>query len=393
MPIYCCKVFNQNQQIAKEFIYADSKDHLYQILDKKKLILIKFQKHKNYQFNLLNNTEDIKKSFFYLYNFIKNEINLIDAIEILIQSLGNSHVATIWRHIMHMIESGYTLYRAMSEFPNFFSRTILSIIMVGEKTGNLEKAFQNGYVFLDKKSQIAKQLKKTLRYPALVLAIILSLFFLMVKFIIPQMQSFANISSNHKNNLEYFLKFCNFLSEPLFYQLILILILLFYGCNFFKKTKFFKDYCIWKIPLISDVYRYYQSSKWLYNFATLIENEIDLLEALELSNQSVSNSYFRVKLDQVILNIEKGSGLFDALNLDGIIPNFALHMIELGEKTSNLPKMVTQAANLTSDITEKKISNILFWTEPLSMIIIGIIITLILSLVVLPIYDNLATFT
>lgn len=391
MPIYCCKVFNSNQQILKEFIYAESKEHLYQIIKEKKFFLINIKKYKYNQFFHFINSDDIKKSFFYLYNFIKNEINLIESIEILIQSFGNTNIAKIWEHIIKMIEGGCTLNKAMSEFPIFFSQTILSIIMIGEKTGNLEKAFQKCYIFLDKKSQTVNKLKKTLRYPALVFVMIFILFFLIAKFIIPQMQTFFDISVEHKNNLEYFLKLSNFLSSSFFYKIIFGGILLFYSCNFFKKTKFFKDYFIWHLKLIGDVYKHYQISKWLYNFGTLIENEFDLIDALKLSNQSLKNSYVHTKLENIVSSIENGASLFNALKFSKLMPEYVLHMIELGEKSSNLPKMVIQASNLANDITEKKISNILFWTEPLSLIIIGIIITLILSLVILPIYDNFAT--
>ncbi|NLY19802.1 MAG: type II secretion system F family protein [Tissierellia bacterium] len=68
---------------------------------------------------------------------IESDVNIVSSLEVIRNAVDNTHISNELKNTARLIESGESLYNALSSikiFPNIF----LSMINVGEKTGNLK---------------------------------------------------------------------------------------------------------------------------------------------------------------------------------------------------------------------------------------------------------------
>jgi len=85
------------------------------------------------------------------------------------------------------IESGRTLFDAMSSSPKIFQKLDLAIVNLGEKTGVLPQSMKDLAEFLKWKEDIVSTIQKAAIYPVIVLFVIIAVIGVWVGYVLPQM--------------------------------------------------------------------------------------------------------------------------------------------------------------------------------------------------------------
>jgi type IV pilus assembly protein PilC len=113
------------------------------------------------------------------------------------------------------------------------------------------------------------------------------------------------------------------------------------------------DFCMWwsttmlKIPLIGEVLRLNQISRFSNMMATLTESGVNILSALELSRDVVSNKYVADCLNQVIEDVKIGTPMNVSLSRypKAFDPMF-VSMVRVGEESGMLGDALTKMADM-----------------------------------------------
>jgi len=127
-----------------------------------------------------------------MYSLTKAGVPMLSAMHGLSQSTKNATLAEAIRNVTISLESGRDLATSFNEHPEIFSLFYVSMIRIGETTGQLDEIFNQLARYMERDKRTRNQIKSALRYPGFVLIAISIAIAIINLFVIP---SFAGVFS------------------------------------------------------------------------------------------------------------------------------------------------------------------------------------------------------
>ena len=106
----------------------------------------------------------------------------------------------------------------------------------------------------------------------------------------------------------------------------------------------------------------------------LLSSGIPITEALTLTSTIFSNEHFLKNLQNLNHEISIGKQLHTAMQQNKFFPEALVQIVQVGEESGSLEKMLTKIADLYEADLERMISVSSKLLEPLIMIILGVLI-------------------
>ncbi|RUM28684.1 MAG: type II secretion system F family protein, partial [Aquifex sp.] len=198
----------------------------------------------------------------------------------------------------------------------------------------------------------------------------------------------ANVLESFGKELPFITRFILVFADVLSLLLILfplVLIVFHFREKFIKKEKL--HFILLKLPILGKLNLYFNLSRFSRVLAMLLSASVPINSALNLAVKSISNVYLRNKFSKLISEVEKGKSFSALLSREKEIPELFVNLVETGEASGELEKML----NLLSEIYEKYSERVInFWlriVEPLAILIIGITVGIIAVSVILPLTE------
>jgi len=116
-------------------------------------------------------------------------------------------------------------------------------------------------------------------------------------------------------------------------------------------------------------------------------NGVSITDALASSREVVANRVFQEFLDEVERKVVEGSGFAMTFQETAFVPATVKQMITTGESTGNLPRILGRVADYYERELDKKLGAFARLIEPLMLIVMGGIVGLIVSSLILPIFQ------
>src|SRR5436853_196941 len=120
-----------------------------------------------------------------IHTLLKSGVPITMALRQLSESTRSIYFSSILSKLIEGLESGRELVNVMVNYPKVFSPIMISMIQIGQITGNLEDASLRLNQYLELESGAIKRAKTTLRYPSFVLLAIIAAFFIITGWVIP----------------------------------------------------------------------------------------------------------------------------------------------------------------------------------------------------------------
>src|SRR5690606_15739095 len=121
--------------------------------------------------------------------------------------------------------------------------------------------------------------------------------------------------------------------------------------------------------------------------AILTASSVPLLAALEASRRTLGNRRLQAAVADATNRVREGSPLARALLAQQIFPPLLIHLIASGERTGELPAMLSRAATVMSTELERRAMAMTAILEPLMILIMGGIVLVIVLAVMMPIIE------
>jgi general secretion pathway protein F len=119
--------------------------------------------------------------------------------------------------------------------------------------------------------------------------------------------------------------------------------------------------------------------------SALLENRIELVQAMELARRGIRFEFLRARLSQVTKAVRAGSSLADALAQASAITSMGCDLVRVGERTGALPSLLKSLGRLYDTTSRERMTRTVQLIEPLAILIIGGFIGLIITGVMLAI--------
>jgi MSHA biogenesis protein MshG len=320
---------------------------------------------------------------------------IIKVVKLLTKSTKNKLMQQILFDLSEGLESGNNFAKSLGKHAENFPAIFLSIVEVAENTGQLDSAFQYLTIFLDKQLANHKRLISAVRYPIIViLTSVLALISINI-FVIPK---FAEMFKNFKSDLPIptiiLMNTSTFIAHNWSIMLIGVILLM---IGWYYLLKIPKYHLLWdeyklKIPIIGVLQKRIILTQFAWTFGMILHSDIPILKGLTMIGNLTENLYITNKILAIRDRIDHGEKFTNAVLKGDLFDESSVQLIEIGDETGKLEEMFTKIAAIYDEEVDYEIRNMNDLLEPILLIIIGVIVTILALGVYLPMWDIIKTF-
>ena len=394
---------NRLQQKQKGTIVAESAVIAQQQLMSRGLQHIKLQQ--NWQLNSKPKNAEVCTLLSQLATLLQAAVPLKNSLQILLQHCTNIALNAWLRQLLKDIESGLAFSQALEkqnvEKQNqYLTYQDRQLIKVGEMTGKLPTVCHEIAQHKQQALALQRKIRKILLYPVLVLGISLILTALLLLFIVPQ---FAAMYDNSSAQLPTFTQVLLTLSQGLqdywLHLLICLTLTILFIRARLKHSPWFNRQKIRLInatPVLNHIVQLSRLVGFSRSLFLMLQAGVPLNQALQSflpqnpswqRSPNVQGDWLLIEEVQFILHWLQQGYAFSASVSGHIFPLAAQQMLQVGEQSGQLPKMLQFIANDHQQQLDYQIDLLSQMLEPLLMVIIGGLIGLIMLGMYLPIFN------
>jgi type II secretory pathway component PulF len=139
-------------------------------------------------------------------------------------------------------------------------------------------------------------------------------------------------------------------------------------------------------PLLSRLYNKIYTCNLLRTLGHLMDSQVPLLEALEVTRATVKNRYFKRFLDKITEHVEQGGRFSHTFTTYPYILDSVKQMVATGEEVGNLPTVMLRLAAFYDTEVDRELKNISSLIEPVALILLGGVVGVIVASVILPLF-------
>lgn len=383
---------NQKGKKEKGVIAADSLENARRELRNRKLAPVKVsevgKKHK--LFKILDRKISLKNLVIFtrqLSVLTSGGVSLDQALRVIGEQSSNAQVKEQSLTIASRIEEGFTLTEALKEFPQSFDRLYVSLVSAGERAGDMSNILDKAASYLERKSRIQQDITGALVYPAVLITVALIIVLLMLIFVVPSVVSqFANLNQELPMLTRWLIGLSDFISGPAIWFILVISIGIFSSFKLSNTRNIFSliDKLLIHIPVIKDFLINANLARFTSSLSILRDNDIPIVQALDISTATISNSFLRSRLEESLVKVSEGDSFAKSLSAVPLIPPIVIQMIDSGERSGELEEMLTKSAEFLDLEFQQSTKVALNLLEPLIVVMMGGIVAGIIVAVLLP---------
>jgi type II secretory pathway component PulF len=159
--------------------------------------------------------------------------------------------------------------------------------------------------------------------------------------------------------------------------------------QFFKRTPYglrYIDKTTLNLPVIGNLVRKINLSRYFKIIATLHSAGLNVERTFTIGAEVVSNSVLSEKLRTIPAALVSGESISDTMRRTGYIQDLVVDMVNIAEKTGKLDDALNRASDILDKEVPETIKKLVSLIEPLTMVLLGGLVLLLLLSVFLPIY-------
>jgi len=318
---------------------------------------------------------------------------LPEALDILGDLISNMRLREVICSIVADVQEGLPLSEALKRYPNIFDSLMVRMVRIGQEAGALGHALDQLGDYLATTQSFRKKLKSAALLPLLTLSFFVIVAVVIFTVIIPR---FADIFMSMKKELPYVTKLVINMSALLRSRAILILVaalvllvVVLRQCAKSVRGKMIIDKIVLHLPWFGDLVKNSSLVYFLHSVSLLIGSGVQLLKAMNVSNKSIKNSVLRFHVAQLEKEVAAGNSLSQSIKRmpGSLLEQDLVAMVKVGEESGSLGLMLKKAAIIYQGKVDRSIAFFTTIFQPLLMIILGLLITLLIFAIYLPIFN------
>ena len=325
-----------------------------------------------------------------LFALTKAGVPIIRALTGLAESSNNEELKIILEDISQNLVGGSDLASAFRRHPKLFTPIYVSMIHIGESTGNLDDALIRLVGHLEMERETKKRIKSALRYPIMVVSAISIAMVVITMFVIP---SFSAVFNKLGADLPFATQILIATSEFMqawWHALLGGLIGFFFMFNRYISTQ---DGAIWwdriklKIPLIGSIFERIALARFSRSFSMMLTAGVPILNSLSIVAGSVGNHYIGRAITAMGDGVQRGERLTNTAMQTGLFTPLVLQMMSVGEETGSIDRLLDEVADFYEQEIDYELKQLADAIEPILLVFLGALVLLLALGVFLPVWE------
>ena len=315
------------------------------------------------------------------------DIPIVQSLTILETQMRRGLLKSAVGEIIADIKGGDTLSIAMSKHPKVFDKLYVNIINAGEISGTLDAILERLATYREKTQKLKRKIISAMMYPTTVILASCAILSAIMMFIIPR---FAKMFQEMGVALPWLTAALISVSNFLFvywYSIFGIPVAVFIIFKLIGKIDICRlviDRLKFRIPVFGKLINKSVVSKFARTLATLISSGVPILEALNNVRNVTGNVAMSKAVNKIHDSIREGESIARPLKESKICEAMVVNMVEIGEQTGELDKMLTKIADNYDNDIDSLVESLTSLLEPFIVIFLGISVGTIVIALFLP---------
>jgi MSHA biogenesis protein MshG len=325
-----------------------------------------------------------------MHTLSKAGVPILRALAGLQESSEHKGLKALLGELRASLDSGLELSQAMAKRPDVFDRFFVSMVRVGESTGQLTETLDSLHQHLDFQRFMREQVSSALRYPKFVLIAMAVAIAVINVFVIP---AFAKVFANAGAELPLMTRVLLGSSEftlAWWPTLLAGAVLAYLAWRSFLGTP--KGRMAWDrhklhIPVAGKILRKGTLSRATSSLGLVLRSGVPVLEGLKLAAATAENAYIEHRLNGMRKSVERGESVLAAARKAGIFTPIVLQMVMVGEESGTLDQMLEEVGQMYRREVEFELKTMSQQIEPILIFFLGAMVLVLALGVFMPMWD------
>lgn len=306
------------------------------------------------------------------------------------------------RYVSEDVEGGATLSEAMARHPRVFDRLYCNMVAAGEAGGVLDIIMQRLADFMEKAQRLKRKVIGAMIYPVCVISFAFLIVAGIMYFVVPK---FKTIFKDFDTELPGVTTMLMVMSDWIVgkttdangrpadmlipgwaYLLVspIVFFVVYKLIRQFHTGRVILDTIVLKIPILGTILTKTAVARFTRTLGTLIAAGVPILEAITITKDTSGNEVYSSALGKVHDAIREGESFAAPLKAAKVVDTLVVNMVDVGEETGDLDKMLMKVADNYDDEVETLVSGLVSLLEPVMVISLGLIVGFIVIALFLP---------
>lgn len=331
---------------------------------------------------------------FHIEQLIKSGVPLIDSLKDIRDSIDYSHFTDILQTVIDDIEGGKTLSLALAEHPAIFDNVYVTLVRVGEETGQLAVVLKDLAETIRWQDELVSQTKKIMIYPIIVSVVVLMVVSFLMIYLMPQLLPFIrNIGSEVPLYTQILIDVSGVFVKY-WYLIFSTPVVIYFALKALAKNnykfKYYIDGLKLKLWIFGPLMTKIKLARFANYFAMMYSSGITVLDALKISEIMVDNLVLEDSINKARRSISEGVIISKSFEAVGVFPSLIVRMLKVGEDTGAMDEALMNVSYFYDREVKESIDKIEPTILPILTIILGGLMMWIMMAVLGPVYDAVA---
>jgi MSHA biogenesis protein MshG len=321
---------------------------------------------------------------------LKAGVPILRALAAASEGGGANTMAPIAMAIRADLEGGKPLATAMASHPECFDPYYIAMIRIGESTGSIETIFKKLHGHLDFQRRMRDQVKSALRYPMIVVGVVMVAVVIVNFFVIP---AFAKVYEGFNAPLPFFTRLLIGASNAMldyWWAFLVGIVGLVASWRFWLSTESGRlawDQFKLKIPVAGQIAHWATLARFCQSLSLALSAGLPIASSMALVGETTDNAWLSQKVTQIKGQLERGDTLYRACLASDAFTSATLQMILVGEESGTLDEMLYEIAQLYQEQVEYSLKTIASQIEPFLLLFLGGLVLVLALGIFLPIWS------
>ena len=295
------------------------------------------------------------------------------------------------RDVCEDVEGGCTLSEAFAKHPKAFNRLYVNMVAAGETGGVLDVILIRLAEFMEKSERLKRKVIGAMIYPTVVISFAVLIVTGIMIVVVPKFQEiFVDFDCTLPAATVYLINTSDWFVKGTPPGWAVVLLSPFLAVLFLKLLKQSKggryaaDVCMLKLPILGKIMEKNAVARFTRTLGTLVNAGVPILEAINITKETSGNEVYARALGTVHDAIREGDSFASPLRAAKVCDGIVVNMIDVGEETGDLDKMLIKIADNYDEEVETLVAGLVALIEPIMVVVLGLIVGFIVVALFLP---------
>ena len=327
-----------------------------------------------------------------LSTYLKSGITLIESLKIICRQYKKKSYIKIFKMIIYDLSMGENFSTALENRGQAFPNLLITMCKSAEMTGELPEVLDDMADYFTEAEKTRKQMITAMMYPTIVFLFALCVLTFIMVYVIPKfVDIYASMDGvNIPGITQMIINISDFVKKHLIILIAGVVGLVILFNVLYKQVKVFRTVIQWilmHLPVISTIIIYKEVTMFTKTFSSLLAHNVYITDSMEILSKVTQNEIYKSLIVNTVTNLARGERLSAEFEGHWAFPIPAYEMIVTGERTGQLPEMMSKVSAYYQELHQNSVTRIKTFIEPILIVGLTAMVGVIVLSIVLPMFN------